>query len=174
MKTHVLVTYGSKYGATAEIAEMIGKTLRDTGLSVDVAATRAVRNLHVYRVVILGSAVYIGQWRKDAALFLRTHEEILAGQWVWLFSTGPTGEGDPVDLTKGWYFPESLKPIADRIKPKDIAVFHGTLVMKKMNFFEKWIIKKVKAPMGDFRDWNVITAWARSIADVLKENGLAG
>jgi hypothetical protein len=41
-----------------------------------------------------------------------------------------------------------------------------------MSFFEKWIIKRVKAPVGDFRDWNAIADWARSIAGVLKENGL--
>jgi menaquinone-dependent protoporphyrinogen oxidase len=123
---------------------------------------------------LCGSAVYIGQWRKDAARFLRTNEEVLAGQWVWLFSTGPTGVGDPVELMNGWRFQASLQPIADRIKPKGITVFHGTLEMKKMNFFERWIIKRVKAPVGDFRDWNAITAWARNIAAVLKGNGLAG
>jgi hypothetical protein len=29
------------------------------------------------------------------------------------------------------------------------------------------MIKNVKAPMGDFRDWNAINAWARAIADAL-------
>ena len=78
------------------------------------------------------------------------------------------GDGDPVELTKGWHFPKDLQPIADRIQPRDIAVFHGALNKKKLNFIEKWMIKNVNAPIGDFRDWKAITYWATNIADVLK------
>ncbi len=42
--------------------------------------------------------------------------------------------------------------------------------MKRLNPLEKWMIKKVKAPIGDFRDWDAITAWAKAIADKLKQN----
>jgi menaquinone-dependent protoporphyrinogen oxidase len=41
--------------------------------------------------------------------------------------------------------------------------------MSKLNFAEKLIIKAVKAPVGDFRDWDMINAWADGIADALKE-----
>jgi len=88
---------------------------------------------------------------------------------VWLFSSGPTGEGDPVALLQDWHFPKALQPIADRIRPRDIAVFHGAVNMKKLNLIEKWMLKNVKAPLGDFRDWEAITSWATAIADVLKE-----
>jgi len=36
-----------------------------------------------------------------------------------------------------------------------------------MNLIEKWMIKNVKAPVGDFRDWDAITAWASAISDAL-------
>ncbi len=39
--------------------------------------------------------------------------------------------------------------------------------MKKLNLIEKWMLKNVKAPLGDFRDWKAIGAWAGSISDVL-------
>ena len=39
MRQKTLVTYASKYGATAEIAEKIGAVLRDAGLLVDVLRT---------------------------------------------------------------------------------------------------------------------------------------
>jgi hypothetical protein len=32
----------------------------------------------------LGSAVYMGQWRKEAAKFLTANEKMLAEQLVWL------------------------------------------------------------------------------------------
>ena len=111
----------------------------------------------------------MGKWRKEAATFLQVNEKTLAERPVWLFSSGPTGEGDPVELLNGWRFPESLQPIADRIQPRDTAVFHGALDMKKLNLIEKFMIKNVKAPLGDFRDWDAITSWATAIADELKE-----
>jgi len=167
--TQVLVVYATKYGATAEIAEKIGQVLGQAGLRTDVLPTDRVRDLHSYKAVVLGSAVYIGRWRKEATTFLKANEKVLAEQLVWLFSSGPTGEGDPVELTEGWHFPKALQPIADRILPRDIAVFHGAINMKKLNLIEKWMINKVKAPLGDFRDWDAITSWATAIADVLKE-----
>jgi menaquinone-dependent protoporphyrinogen oxidase len=39
----------------------------------------------------------------------------------------------------------------------------------KLNYFEKWILKNVKSPVGDFRDWEAITAWASKIVSTLKE-----
>jgi menaquinone-dependent protoporphyrinogen oxidase len=173
MDIQVLVAYATKHGATAEIAEKIGQVLRQAGLRTDVLPTDRVSDLTPYRAVVLGSAVYIGRWRKEAAGFLKANEKVLAEQLVWLFSSGPTGEGDPVELTKGWHFPKALQPIADRIRPRDIAVFHGVLNTKKLNLVEKWMIKNVKAPLGDFRDWEAITSWAMAIADVLKEAVLA-
>jgi menaquinone-dependent protoporphyrinogen oxidase len=169
MNTQVLVAYATKYGATAEIAEKIGQVLRQAGLRTDVLPMDRVGNLTPYQAVVLGSAVYIGKWRKEAVKFLQANEKALAERQVWLFSSGPTGEGDPVELTQGWRFPGKLQPIADRIRPRDIAVFHGHVNMKKLNFIEKWMIKNVKAPVGDFRDWEAITSWATAIADVLKE-----
>ena len=167
MDMRVLVTYATKYGATAEIADKIGQVLRQAGLQTDVLPTDRVGDLTPYKAVVLGSAVYIGQWQKKAATFLRANEKALAERPVWLFSSGPTGEGDPVQLTKGWRFPTALQPIADRIHARDIALFHGALDPKKMNLIEKWMVKNVKAPFGDFRDWNAINAWAHAIADAL-------
>lgn len=172
MDKQVLVAYGTKYGATAEIAEKIGELLRQAGLPADVLPANRVSDLSAYQAVVLGSAVYIGQWRKEAVKFLKANETVLEEKPVWLFSSGPTGEGDPVELTQGWRFPKGLQPIADHIRPRDIALFHGAADVGKLNFIEKWMLKNVKAPVGDFRDWGAITSWAKAIAAVLKEADL--
>jgi menaquinone-dependent protoporphyrinogen oxidase len=169
MDIQVLVAYATKHGATAEIAEKIGQVLRQAGLPTDVLPADRVSDLTPYNAVVLGSAVYIGQWRKETVKFLKAKETVLAGKMVWLFSSGPTGEGDPVELTQGWRFPGKLQPIVDRIAPRDTAVFHGAVDVNKLNFIEKWMIKNVKAALGDFRDWEAITSWAMAIADLLKE-----
>jgi menaquinone-dependent protoporphyrinogen oxidase len=171
MDNQVLVAHASKYGATAEIAEKIGEVLRQAGLYTDVTPAKDVKDLTPYEAVVLGSAVYIGKWRKEAVKFLKANQKMLAERKVWLFSSGPSGEGDPVALLNGWRFPQALQPIADRIQPREIAVFHGAMDMDKLNRIEKSMIKNVKAPVGDFRDWDRITSWAMAIADVLKETG---
>ena len=173
MSNQVLVAYATKYGGTAEIAEEIGQVLRGAGLRADVLPTDRVSELSAYQAVVLGSAVYIGRWRKEATKFLKANQKVLAKQRVWLFSSGPTNEGDPVEVLDGWRFPGSLQPVADRIQPRDITVFHGVLDEKNLNSLEKWMLKNVKAPLGDFRDWDAITAWATDIADQLKVEPLA-
>jgi hypothetical protein len=40
-----------------------------------------------------------------------------------------------------------------------------------LNFFERWIVNKIKSPTGDFRDWEAISVWATSIAETLKVEG---
>ncbi len=168
MQHRILVAYGTKYGATAEIAERIAAVLRDHGLDVHVTPADRAGDVSTYTAVVLGSAVYAGSWRKEAADFLSGNEPTLASRPLWLFSSGPTGEGDPVELMKGWEFPEAQQPIADRVHPQDIRFFHGAIDLKKLNFAEKLLVKGIKAPIGDFRRWDDITAWAAEIARVLQ------
>jgi menaquinone-dependent protoporphyrinogen oxidase len=164
MKEKVLIAHASKYGATAGIAEKIGEVLRQSGLEVEVRPVGDVPSLDDYGAVILGSAVYYGRWRKEAVKFLHNQEGVLQGKKVWFFSSGPGGEGDPVELLEGWTFPPLQQEIADRIQPRGTAVFHGVLDPQRMNRFESWVLNKMGAAQGDFRDWELITAWAGSIA----------
>lgn len=170
MPTHILVAYASKHGATAQIAEKIGQDLNNAGFTVDVRSVDDAPDVAAYTAVVLGSAVYTGNWRKNAADFLKTHAAALAERPVWLFSSGPTGEGDPVELMSGWRFPEALQPVADRIQPHDIAFFHGVLDTDKLNLGEKLLVKGIKAPVGDFRDWDAITAWTAQIVTALNDS----
>ncbi len=165
-----LVVYATKHGATGEIAEEIGQVLRHSGVPTDVLPVDNVADLDPYAAVIFGSAVYIGQWRKEAIAFLEANEHQLADRAVWIFSSGPTGEGDPVELMQGWRLPEAQQALVDRIKPCEVVVFHGALDPKKLNFAEKMIVRGVKAPVGDFRSWNTIAAWAADIAQALKND----
>lgn len=167
MSKQVLVAYATKYGATGEIAAKIGEVLTQAGLTVDVAPADQVGDLARYEAVVLGSAVYIGRWRREAVKFLKRNEALLSQRPVWLFSSGPTGGGDPDELADGWRFPKSLQPIADNIKPREIAVFHGAVDVGKLKPIAKWMISKVGAALEDSRDWDAISSWASNIASTL-------
>ena len=57
MTKKILVTYASRTGTTAGVAEAIGKTLAESGAEVDVRAVADVKDLTPYDAVVAGSAI---------------------------------------------------------------------------------------------------------------------
>jgi len=168
MDKRVLVTYGTKYGATAEIADKIGQVLRQAGLQADILPADRAGDPSAYQAVVLGSGVYIGRWRKEAVKFLKANEQALAQRPVWIFNSGPLGEGDAAEQAGDLGFPKALRPIADRIGVRDVAIFFGAVDLEKLNPLERWMFKNVDSPIGDFRDWDAVAAWAEGIAAALE------
>lgn len=84
----VLVAAASEHGATAEIAVWLGAALAQNGVDVDVRKLEEVSDVEHYEAVVLGSAVYFGQWLKTACRFIDTHAADLARRPTWLFSSG--------------------------------------------------------------------------------------
>ena len=158
----VLVAYGSKYGATAGIAEAVGRALREAGLEVDVRRASDVRSFGGYRAVVLGSAVYTKRWRRDAMRLLRRKE--LVELPVWLFSSGPVGE---VAEQQGWTRPKAVEQRAAAIGAREHVVFGG-MVAEDRGFIRKKMARSMPAELRDQRDWDEIAAWGRGIATTLQ------
>ena len=156
----VLVTVASKHGSTREIAEAVADELRNQKLSVDVQDAGDVRDIAGYEAVILGSAIYAGNWMPEAKTFAEHFRAELANLPVWLFSSGPLGEGDPQPQDD----PIQLSQPMGEVETRDHQVFVGKLDPDTLGFAERLIAKAVRAPWGDFRDWDAIRAWARTIA----------
>src|SRR5512145_2353290 len=98
MNEKVLVTYASKYGATKEIAEKIGAELEQAGVQVELFPADRNVDPTPYKAVIIGAALYVGKWHKAAEAFVKSQEQRLTGKPVWIFSSGPSGEGNPLEL----------------------------------------------------------------------------
>jgi len=47
-------------------------------------------------------------------------------------------------------------------------VFAGRLDMRNLGRVERTTARAVRAPEGDFRDWEAVTEWAAEIADSLR------
>jgi menaquinone-dependent protoporphyrinogen oxidase len=157
----VLVTAASRHGATYEIAEAIAAGLARRGLAAEARPAEELAALDGYDAYVIGSAVYVGRWLDPARELVETHVGSLADAPVWLFSSGPLGppdalkpEGDPVDVAG---LVEASRAIAHR-------VLAGRLDRKLLSFTEKAVVVAVRAPEGDFRDWEAIDGYAAEIA----------
>lgn len=166
---NVLVAFATKHHATEGIAQAIGRAIEEPGvIRADVRPADTVTEVRSYDAAIIGSAVYIGRWQGSAVDLLVNFESDLRTRPVWLFSSGPTGEGDPTDILEGWEMPETLRAIAQRIGVRESVVFHGKLDPADLNLLERMTVHMVKAPLGDYRDWGAIHAWALDIKQALK------
>ena len=157
----ILVSAASRHGSTAEIAARIAGTLR-TGLPggtvVDVVPCADVGDVTPYDAFVLGSSVYMGRWLEDArALAERIATE--PPRPVWLFSSGPIG-----DPAKPAEEPGGVGDLAKSVNARDHRLFAGRLDRNQLGFAEKTVVRALRVPQGDFRDWDAITTWATHIA----------
>jgi menaquinone-dependent protoporphyrinogen oxidase len=53
------------------------------------------------------------------------------------------------------------------VKAVDHRVFSGRIDLGRLGFAERAVVKALRAPVGDYRDWDAITAWAVDIATAL-------
>jgi menaquinone-dependent protoporphyrinogen oxidase len=159
----VLVCAATKYGATGEIANAVADVLAENGLEVTVIPPEQAGAIEQFDAVVLGSAVYMGQWMKPARELVDRSAAVLAARPVWLFSSGPVGEPakpaeNPVDVSK----------ILQSTKARDHRVFTGRLVRKHLSFPDRAMASAIRAAEGDFRNWAEIRAWAAGIASALQ------
>ncbi|HEV8194958.1 MAG TPA: flavodoxin domain-containing protein [Ktedonobacterales bacterium] len=165
----ILVTYASKHGATQGIAERVTRTLQRLGMEAEFRQVESVTDLESYSAVVIGSAVYYGSWMKEASEFVRRNRTVLAARPVWLFSSGPLGAEVKDDEPQ----PKELREMQEAIHPRDHHIFFGALDHNQLSFMERMVVKGVRAPEGDYRDWNEIEAWAESIVRALVPQGIA-
>jgi menaquinone-dependent protoporphyrinogen oxidase len=122
-----------------------------------------VVQLSDYDAVVFGSAIYAGRWLGPARDFADRFTAELTALPVWVFSSGMTGPAEARDDTP----PDATTAIAERFEAVDWQSFPGKLDRDRLGPIEKMMIRAVKAPDGDYRDWDAIDLFATSIAGVL-------
>jgi menaquinone-dependent protoporphyrinogen oxidase len=173
----ILIAYATRHGSTRGIAERVAAVLAESGFDITLREVGDVDSLDHYDAFVIGSAAYMGGWLGEATTFVREHRDELAGQPVWLFSSGPIGD-EPLDA-KGrdqlvTARPKEFAEFARELEPRDERVFFGAwdpeappvgLAEGLMARFARFLpATKEALPAGDFRDWPAIEGWARGIA----------
>jgi len=174
----VLVAFASKHGSTKGIADFIGLKLRQRGFDADVIAVNDHHDLRDYDAFVIGSAVYMFHWMKEAKEFALKNRSVLFKRPVWLFSSGPTGTSqtnakgrDLLDPSVSG--PKELDELKEELHYREHRIFFGAFDPKDLDFFSRQFFKSATireaTPIGDFRNWKEIETWANEIADSLEE-----
>jgi len=167
MSQKILVTYASRAGSTAGVAETIGKTLVKNGAQVDVLTMQEVKDIAPYEAVVAGSAIQNQQWLPEAMQFMQTNRAALNQKAFAMFSVCMTlamrnGE-DYRPQVSAW-----LAPVRALVPPVSEGLFAAVLDISKIPAFGDRLKFRISVASGvwsegDHRDWNAITAWANDL-----------
>jgi len=167
MSAVVLVAYATRHGSTQEVAEAVAATLREHGLEVELQPAREVRSLERYQAVVLGTALYMFRFHKDARRFLAHQRATLAERPVAIFALGPFNneekewQGVRAQLDKELAKFPWLAPVAKQ-------VFGGKFDPAKLRFPYNLLPALKRLPASDIRDWKAIHEWASGVAEKLQ------
>lgn len=191
----VLVTFATRHGSTADVAEAIGDELRAAGLAVDVRPVRVRPPAANYDAVVVGGPMIAG-WHRAARRFLRRNRGPLSRVPIACFftalsltDTGSTEvEGVPFFLDPWLAKPPAsaarlsrreryatpanyLRPALDaagEARPVSAAFFGGALDLTQLNVFEKlFVTLLVGATPGDTRNFAAVREWAAALPAAL-------
>jgi menaquinone-dependent protoporphyrinogen oxidase len=161
MNKRVLVTYATRTGSTAEVAAEIGKVLSARGLAADVRPIKQDPPVGEYQAVVIGSSVRMGQWQWDAVDYVKRHRQSLGRMPVAVFTVHAlnTDEDEQSRQHRAAYL-DAVRPL---LNPVAEAYFAGQLDPARLCAFERLTLRLAAAPAKDFRDWDKIRGWARTL-----------
>jgi menaquinone-dependent protoporphyrinogen oxidase len=162
----VLVVYGTGSGCTIGVAQQIGKTLTDRGCTVEVMSATEAPAPVGYDAVVVGSGVRAGNWHGPVKGWVCDNAPALKEMPVVFFTACLTMAADPSKRDEVRAYTDPIIKESG-VKPVDIGLFAGWNEPKKFNFIERTILKMMKSPEGDFRDFGAIGAWAAETAPKL-------
>jgi menaquinone-dependent protoporphyrinogen oxidase len=171
MDQKILVTYASRTGSTAEIAEAICKTLLQHGTQAELLPMGDVKDISPYAAVIIGSPIRKSRWLPEAVQFLQTHDGVLAKKRIATFTVCIT-----LAMSNAEQYQRAVKkwiaPVRAQAQPVSEGLFAGRLDFNKLPWtLDTLLFRGTVAlgilPKGDYRDWNAVHAWAASLPQSL-------
>jgi menaquinone-dependent protoporphyrinogen oxidase len=167
MSDEILVTYASRMGSTAGVAEAIGKTLAENGARVALYPMQEISDLAGYRAVVLGSAIQNKQWLPEAMQFVQANQSALSEKPAAIFTVCLTlamRDGEK-------YRPQIMEwitPVRSLVRPLSEGIFAGALDIGKIPSFSDRVKFRLSVAFGvwsegDHRDWDAIRDWANTL-----------
>jgi menaquinone-dependent protoporphyrinogen oxidase len=165
-KNKILIAYGTKYGSTSEIAEVIAEEVYRAGYLVEIKWINNIHDIDCYAGIIIGAPIQYDKWMKDAVKFVDVFKEELKHTPVAYFLTCLTLiKNSQTSIDKAIKYTNIVFETNKQVIPVDVGAFAGVLNYKPMSFFQSFIAHifyhffKVKE--GDYRNWKSIHKWAK-------------
>ena len=156
----VLIAYASKHGCAEECAKTLAGKMNE-GADLWNLKEKNHIDLNTYDKIILGGSIYAGHIQKEVKDFYSKNENILDGKKLGLFICG-TSEGEAAIKQVEASFPQKLLNSA-LVKES----FGGKIILSKMNFLERKIIKIVAKIESDMV--NVSESRINQFAQIINE-----
>ncbi len=171
MTDKVLICFGTRYGSTTEVAEIMAEVARELGKEVDLVDLKEnspSSSISEYDLVVIGSGIRAGQWTGEPMDFMKNNVEELSKKQVALFVVcGYAASEDKCDEAQLDFLDNVAKEVG--LTPKSTGFFGGVFDFKKYNFVVRKLVKgivKKQLPPGedipekiDFRNWDQIKSW---------------
>ena len=161
MQPRILIAYASKHGSTHDVADQVADVLRGHGLEVDVLAASAVGDLDAYGAVVIGGALYMGRWHRDARRLLHGRRSALASLPVWVYAMGPMDVDEDSIASARKQLDHALDSTPE-VHPVAVAIFGGVVHSDDLHFPFNHM------PEADALDRAAVRAWANDIAFTVK------
>lgn len=167
--SRVLVVFDTKFGATREIAEEIGRALRGVGLPADVEAVTARPDPGKYTAVVLGAPVFGGKLEPPLCDWVRINLAALEALPTAVFVVGASARDDtPATRDALDHAMESaLCGSAALGSGLPRGRFAGRIDADKLPAPMRFMMHMAKLPAGDWVDLDAVHAWAIGIASRL-------
>jgi len=172
MLPELLITYVTRAGSTAEVAEAMGVNLRQAGVMVEVQPMHLTESLLGWKGVVLGAPLYMGRFPSEFHKFFTRHRQALAALHPWCFVLGPTKD-DAKDFAMAHDQAQKQLRKYPWFSPSEVRVFGGKFDPATMPFPFSLLRRLPANPMSkipatDLRDWAAIREWATAIARQVK------
>ena len=155
-----LIIYMSRHSTTEKVVGLLQEKLGVENCTLINLAKQTIPALEHYNTIIIGGSIHIGQIQKKLKEFCEAHQAILLKKRLGLFICFMNKELAQAQFETA--FPDILRQHA-----RSHGLFGGELLFDKMNFLERFIVKKIKKVNESVSDINInaINQFAQTMAN---------
>jgi len=148
---NTLITYITRHGSTETASQILEKSLGENVTRLNLKKDK-MPSLEDFDTIILGASIHAGQVQGKMKKFIEQNKTTLLKKKLGLFLCCME-EGEKAESQFQAAFPGELREHATAS-----GLFGGEFNFDKMNFFEKWIVKKVAKvtePVSNIKEKNI-------------------
>ncbi|WP_462409799.1 flavodoxin domain-containing protein [Neobacillus sp. Marseille-QA0830] len=144
MKT--LIVYCSSHGTAEKAARILSENLEGEVLAVDLRRDKVLFDPEEFDTVIIGGSIHAGEIQGKMKHFIEKYHDVLLEKDIGLFLCCMR-KGDIAIEQFNHAFPTEL-----RKNSVAMGLFGGELLVSRMNFFERHVVKRVDGVTKDLSE----------------------